>query len=137
MPPPASDGTPAIAGISRALLRHGHLVAAALLGFLWAWCATSGPFVMGINWDTASYLAAFASGQSGWTETPWNSHLAVGNVYILGAAVTRALGGTWIDGARLANALSVAAATTVLSGTAARLLQARWHGLVVATAWLT
>ena len=70
---------------------------------------------MGINWDTASYVAHYASGQGAPTDLPWNSHYGLGPVYAAGAAMARAFGGTYIDGVRLVGALSLAATAFVLA----------------------
>jgi 4-amino-4-deoxy-L-arabinose transferase-like glycosyltransferase len=85
------------------------------VGFAWAWLATSSALVMGINWDTASYIAHYASHQGAPTDLPWNSHYGLGPVYGFGALLARAFGGTYIDGVRLLGALALGATAFVLA----------------------
>ncbi|MCG5055256.1 MAG: hypothetical protein KA712_20020 [Myxococcales bacterium] len=92
-----------------------------LVGFAWALVATSSRLVMGINWDTASYVAFYASGLQGWSSPPWGAHYAVGQVYLAGHALAGAFGGTFIDGVRLANALALGAAGYALARATQRL----------------
>ena len=84
--------------------------AVALVGFVWGWVISGPAWAEGINWDTASYVALYASGQGSPLDLPWNSHYALGPIYALAGAVARACGGTWVDGVRLACASAMAAA---------------------------
>ncbi len=84
------------------------LAGAAVVGFAVACLGTAPAVGMGINWDTASYVAALASRQSDWSADPWSSHYALGPAYLLGAWSVQPVGGTFIDGARFLNALCVA-----------------------------
>ncbi|MDX2022825.1 MAG: hypothetical protein SF187_21510 [Deltaproteobacteria bacterium] len=90
-------------------------VAIAFIALLWAWVA-SGPWLAsGVNWDTASYVALYASGQGSPAQLPWNSHFGLGPVYAGGARLARLWGGSWLDGVRTVNAIALAGAAFVLA----------------------
>ncbi len=109
----------------------------ATLALVWAWIASGPLLVLGLNWDTASYIALYASGNGSWRDLPWNSHFALGPIYSLGYALVRPFGGTFIDGARALGALAFAMAVATAAHVAQRLcgwVGALWAGLY-AGAW--
>lgn len=119
--------------------RRAAVCAAAVtaFAFAWAWWASGPTLGMGLNWDTASYVAAYASGQGSWRQLPWNSHYGLGPLYQLGWVLVKPFGGTVIDGVRCVGALAFSAAAGLLAWGAQRMCGspgALW-ALVHASAW--
>ena len=112
----------------------------AIAGLAFAWLCTIPRLIGLINWDNAHYIAGIASGRYDWSHTPWSSHLGIGQTYLLGVWLTRAFGGTVIDGFRAANGIYFAAACVILYDLSERLTRSHRIavGLVMlwATAWV-
>lgn len=95
----------------------------AALSLGWALLLSSDSLALRLNWDSARYAGAFASGQVGWAHAPWNSHFALGPVYWTGHALVVPFGGGWVAGIRLLGAIALAATAAgmaVLLGAAGR-----------------
>jgi hypothetical protein len=112
---------------------------AAFVAFVIAWVGTGPRVGMGINWDSAVYITLYSSGEFAWGHPPWNSHYAMGQVYFLVSAAFKWLGGTHIQGFRLANAACFSGAAAIFAFCALRLsrrmrLAALGVGVFV-TAW--
>src|SRR5262249_20372562 len=68
---------------------------------------------------------------------PWNSHLGVGQIYVTGAWVARAFGGTIIDGLRLMGAIYFAVAAALIFDTCLHLCGAILLAALLTAAWMT
>jgi hypothetical protein len=90
-----------------------------------------------INWDNAAYIAGIASGRYSWSSLPWSSHLGVGQEYLLGVWLARALGGSVIDGFRLVNAVAFAAIVLFLADLIKSLTGSRALSLAGVLLWAT
>jgi hypothetical protein len=105
--------------------------AAALTGAIVAWVLSGSRYLAMINWDNGSYIAAIARGELRWSALPWNSHLGVGQAYLIGTWLARPFGGTVIDGFRLTSAIYFACACAIVFDTARRLSGSRVLGVRV------
>lgn len=90
-----------------------------------------------INWDNAAYMAGMASGRYGWSSLPWSSHLGIGQEYLLGVWLMRAVGGSVIDGFRLVGGVAFAATAVVLAQLLKSLTQSRLLALAGVLVWAT
>src|SRR5437868_14252461 len=121
--PPAQDGT--------------FLAAVAAVGLLLAWLATT-PRALGfINWDQGHYIGRFVNGTLGWSHEPWNAHFAIGYIYSLACSLVLPLGGTPIDGFRLANAICFGAAAALFFDLSWRLSRDRFFAMGLLAVWMT
>ena len=115
--------------------RIGHslfVAGAGLLTGLFGWVATSPRLLVHINWDAGSYIHQIASGSVRWSNAPWNAHCGMQYMYLAFFWVARLAGGTYIDGARLLDAFSLAAVAVLLADAAIRIAGSRLvAGLVV------
>src|SRR5262245_51785161 len=100
------------------------------------WLGTGPALSMGINWDAAAHATGIARWRRGWAALPWSSHYALGPLYVTGAVVARAVGGTVLDGVRGLGALALGLATALVATTAFRLSGRRALAGLLTAAWL-
>jgi hypothetical protein len=112
------------------------MLPAAVAGALLAWVGTAPGVSLGINWDTAGYVADLASGRQGAGATPWSSHYALGPLYALGMAVVRPFGGAPLDGVRLLGALALAGSAALVAAMTLRVTASRLRAGLAAAAFL-
>jgi hypothetical protein len=110
---------------------------AALCGTIFAWVLSGPRYLAMINWDNGAYISAIARGELGWSAVPWNSHLGVGQAYLIGTWLSHPFGGSVIDGFRLTSAIYFAWACALVFDTTRRLTGSRALGGALTLAWAT
>lgn len=124
----------------RQLVENPDLAVALLVGVWGAWLGwvLTGPALLSaINWDQGAYIAWACAPGGHWSDPPWNAHFAIGHVYQLGVYMTKAFGGTVVDGFRLMDALAFGVAAGFMADAARRLSGNRWLGALLSLAWAT
>lgn len=118
------------------------LIAAAATGvvcFLISWIGAAPSNLLGLHWDTGSFLARMATTTHRWRQAgvPWTSHLALPQIYIVACALTQLFGGSCFDGFRLLQSLCVATGGVLFFAMAARLARSTTLGALLAVAFAT
>jgi len=113
--------------------------ATALVCFLVSWLGAAPAHLLGLHWDTGSFMAKMATTRHRWrfAGVPWTSHLALPQIYIVACAVTQLVGGSCFDAFRLLQSLCVAAGGLLFFATAARLARSTTLGALLAVAFVT
>ena len=97
--------------------------------------ATSPRLLVHINWDAGSYIHQIASGSVRWSNAPWNAHYGMQHMYLIFFWVARLAGGTYIDGARLLDALCLAIIAALLADAGMRIAGSRVVAGLAAAFW--
>ena len=118
------------------------LIAAVATGcvcFLISWIGAAPSSLLGLHWDTGSFMARMATSTHRWGHAgvPWTSHLALPQIYIVACAIVQLVGGSCFDGFRILQSLCVGAGGVLFFATAARLARSTTLGALYAVAFAT
>ena len=125
-----------------AVKQRAFFIAAAVTGvvcFAVSWIGSSPSYLIGLHWDTGSFLAQMATRTDRWrgAGVPWTSHLALPQIYLIACATTQLFGGSCFDAFRLLQSLCVGTAGVLFFVAAASLSRSLTLAALVAVAFVT